>query len=31
MEFTATQIAQLLEGTIVGNENISVSNLSKIE
>ena len=31
MEFTATQIAQLLEGTIVGNEDISVSNLSKIE
>ena len=31
MEFTATQIAQLLEGIIVGNENVSVSNLSKIE
>ncbi len=31
MDFTASQIAGLLEGTIVGNENVSVNNLSKIE
>ena len=31
MKFTATQIAGILEGIIVGNEDISVSNLSKIE
>jgi UDP-3-O-[3-hydroxymyristoyl] glucosamine N-acyltransferase len=31
MDFTASQIAGLLEGIIVGNENISVNNLSKIE
>lgn len=31
MEFTARQIAELLQGTIEGNENTSVNNLSKIE
>lgn len=31
MDFIASQIAGLLEGTVVGNENISVNNLSKIE
>jgi UDP-3-O-[3-hydroxymyristoyl] glucosamine N-acyltransferase len=31
MEFTAQQIAQLLNGTVEGNENSSVNNLSKIE
>lgn len=31
MEFSATQIASLLGGTVEGNENITVSNLSKIE
>lgn len=31
MEFSATQIAQLLEGDIEGDNNVSVNNLSKIE
>ena len=31
MKFTATQIAELLEGEIVGNPAIEVSRLSKIE
>lgn len=31
MKFTAAQIAGVLEGTVVGDENIEVSNLSKIE
>lgn len=31
MEFTALQIAQLLDGEVVGNENATVSALSKIE
>lgn len=31
MEFSAAQIASLLGGTVEGNENITVSNLSKIE
>src|ERR1051326_3167021 len=31
MEFTATQIAQLLNGTIEGNADVKVSKLSKIE
>ncbi len=31
MEFSASQIAQLLEGEVVGNEEAIVSNLSKIE
>lgn len=31
MEFSAAQIAALLEGTVEGDENASVSNLSKIE
>lgn len=31
MDFKASQIAELLGGTIVGNENVSVNNLSKIE
>lgn len=31
MDFTASQIAGLLEGTIVGDEKVSVNNLSKIE
>lgn len=31
MEFTAQQIAELLNGTVEGNQNIIVSGLSKIE
>lgn len=31
MEFSAQQIAALLGGTVEGNENVTVSNLSKIE
>ena len=31
MKFTATQIAGILEGDIVGNPDVEVSNLSKIE
>ncbi|HXC06632.1 MAG TPA: LpxD N-terminal domain-containing protein, partial [Bacteroidia bacterium] len=31
MEFSAKQIAQLLKGTITGDENVKVSTLSKIE
>ena len=31
MKFTAQQIADILEGDVVGNPNIEVSNLSKIE
>ena len=31
MEYTAKQIAGLLDGTVDGDENVSVSNLSKIE
>ncbi|MDQ3046184.1 MAG: UDP-3-O-(3-hydroxymyristoyl)glucosamine N-acyltransferase [Bacteroidota bacterium] len=31
MNFSAKQIAQLLQGTIEGNEDVSVSSLSKIE
>ncbi|MFT7613362.1 MAG: hypothetical protein ACI9J3_002335, partial [Parvicellaceae bacterium] len=31
MEFSAGQIAQLLGGTIEGDENTTVNNLSKIE
>lgn len=31
MKFTATQIAGILEGDIVGNPNVEVSKLSKIE
>lgn len=31
MTFTAKQIAELLKGTIVGDENVSVNRLSKIE
>lgn len=31
MEFSAKQIAELLNGTIEGNENVTVNNLSKIE
>lgn len=31
MEFSAQQIAQLLNGTIEGDENITVKNVSKIE
>jgi len=31
MKFTATQIAEILEGEIVGNPNIEVSKLAKIE
>ena len=31
MEFSAAQIAALLGGTVEGNENTTVSNLSKIE
>jgi UDP-3-O-[3-hydroxymyristoyl] glucosamine N-acyltransferase len=31
MEFTAAQIAELLEGEVVGNESATVSTLSKIE
>jgi UDP-3-O-[3-hydroxymyristoyl] glucosamine N-acyltransferase len=31
MEFTALQVAGLLNGKIEGNENVSVSKLAKIE
>ena len=31
MKFTAKQIADILEGNIVGNPNVKVSKLSKIE
>ena len=31
MKFTAEQIASILEGEVVGNPNVEVSNLSKIE
>ncbi|MBX3164025.1 MAG: UDP-3-O-(3-hydroxymyristoyl)glucosamine N-acyltransferase [Bacteroidetes bacterium] len=31
MEFSAKQIAQLLNGTVEGNENATVNNVSKIE
>ncbi|WP_313374262.1 UDP-3-O-(3-hydroxymyristoyl)glucosamine N-acyltransferase [Chishuiella sp.] len=31
MKFKATEIAQLLQGTIIGDENVEVSTLSKIE
>ena len=31
MKFTAEQIAGILEGTVVGNPNIEVSKLAKIE
>lgn len=31
MKFTAEQIAAVLEGTVIGDKNIEVSNLSKIE
>jgi len=31
MEFSAQQIAQLLNGTVEGDENTTVNNLSKIE
>jgi len=31
VKFTATQIAEILEGKIVGNPNIEVSKLAKIE
>jgi UDP-3-O-[3-hydroxymyristoyl] glucosamine N-acyltransferase len=31
MEFTAKQIADLLGGTVEGDENVTISNLSKIE
>ena len=31
MKFTATQIAGILEGEIVGNPEVEVSKLSKIE
>ena len=31
MEFSAAQIAALLGGTVEGDENTAVSNLSKIE
>ncbi len=31
MQFTATQIAQLLQGTVEGDANASVTKLSKIE
>jgi UDP-3-O-[3-hydroxymyristoyl] glucosamine N-acyltransferase len=31
MEFSAAQIAALLGGTVEGDENVAVSNLSKIE
>jgi len=31
MEFTAQQIAELLEGTVEGNPQVKVSNLAKIE
>ena len=31
MKFTAKQIALALNGTVEGDENVEVSNLSKIE
>ena len=31
MEFTAQQIAELLEGTVEGDPQVKVSNLAKIE
>jgi UDP-3-O-[3-hydroxymyristoyl] glucosamine N-acyltransferase len=31
MKFTAAQIAEVLEGLVIGDENIEVNNLSKIE
>ena len=31
MKFEAKEIAQMLQGTIEGNENISVNRLCKIE
>ena len=31
MKFTAEQIAEILEGEVVGNPNAEVSTLSKIE
>ena len=31
MEFSANQIAQIIDGIVEGDENILVSNLSKIE
>ncbi|WP_432710106.1 UDP-3-O-(3-hydroxymyristoyl)glucosamine N-acyltransferase [Pedobacter sp.] len=31
MQFTAKQISELLSGTVVGNENVQVAELSKIE
>ena len=31
MEFSAKQIAQIIDGIVEGDENILVSNLSKIE
>ena len=31
MDFKASQIAELLEGTVVGNQEVTVNNLSKIE
>ena len=31
MKFTAQQIAEILEGEVVGNANVEVSKLSKIE
>ncbi|MEE1094434.1 MAG: LpxD N-terminal domain-containing protein, partial [Bacteroidales bacterium] len=31
MEFSAKQIAQMLQGTVVGDENAVVSKLCKIE
>ncbi len=31
MEFTAKQISELLEGEVIGDETVKVSNLSKIE
>ncbi|HQV35165.1 MAG TPA: UDP-3-O-(3-hydroxymyristoyl)glucosamine N-acyltransferase, partial [Flavobacterium sp.] len=31
MKFTATQIASILEGEVVGNPNVEVYKLSKIE
>ena len=31
MKFTARQIADFLQGTIEGNETVSVNNVSKIE
>ncbi|TAE64894.1 MAG: UDP-3-O-(3-hydroxymyristoyl)glucosamine N-acyltransferase, partial [Bacteroidetes bacterium] len=31
MQFTATQIAQLIQGTVVGNAHASVSSFGKIE